>query len=112
MSVLPVALHFDDVEPQPLREGHFVSREVALFDPGLGREYGEINRVTVRVSVVTDVEGLKNRVFTELYSVKWTDGRITHGHPIECLTIERWTPEDIAEAHERAEQYQKNITWE
>lgn len=111
MSVLPVALYLE-LEPQPLREGHFVSREVALFDPLLGREYGEINRVSVRVETITNLEGLKQRVFTKLYSVKWADGRITHEHPEDCLTIERWTPEDIAEAHERAELYQKNITWE
>lgn len=105
----PINLDFDQ---QPYREHQLVSREVALFDPSLGREIGQIARVSVnRRSCDFGSRDFVGTAF-EQYDVLWGSGEITHDHSRQGLKSEQWTAAEINAAEKEAEGFQANIAWD
>lgn len=102
--VLPYPLNLDP-DDQPYREWDMVSRDVTLFNPELGKEYGLIARVGVK-------RHSSDPVAYEQYAVQWSNGEVTDGHFRQSLTADRWKETDIIAAENEAEGFQANIAWE
>jgi hypothetical protein len=106
MHGLPYPLNLDP-DDQPYREGQQVSRDVTLFDPTLGREYGQI----ARVSVMRNSRSSADTAY-EQYAVLWNNGEVNDGFFRHSLNPERYTAAEIAAGEQQAASFQANITWE